>query len=147
MTRHNAPGRPAARRRRPNTRRAGTTAALCLLLAALTACAPAASWLRDQLDSGDAILAFHPDGGIIFDPGAAPAYQVHVTVRGEDLSLPPPGHAACTVDETARYLDCSLGTVTGPVPVRIDGRRMIGSATYTREPAGIAWRWAYTPTQ
>lgn len=147
MTRHNAPGGAAARRRHPNTRRAGTIAALCLLAAALTACAPAASWLRDQLDSGDAVLAYHPDGGVIFDPGAATAYQVHVTVRGADLSLPAPANPACTVDETARYVDCSLGTVTGPTPIRINGRGMIGSATYTREPAGIAWRWAYTPTQ
>ena len=143
MRRAGSPRRPRAARtpyRQGLTRR---VLALALVALALSACAPAAGWLRDQLDSGDAILAY-AEGGVLFDPLTAPAYQVHVTLRGEGLELVRP-EGPCSVSEDARYVDCSLGTVTSPALIEVHGHGVIGSATYTREPSGISWQWAYTP--
>lgn len=118
--------------------------ALAILLA-LSACTPAAAWLRDRLDSGDATLAY-VEHGVQFDPAGAAAYGVHLTLRGTDLVLID-GPESCVVDETAAYLDCSLGTVLVRVTVHLSGRGVIGSATYTRAPNSLAWLWAYTPIE
>lgn len=141
-----------APRAHPNPTRTAAVLALLLLTIALSACAPGASWIRDQLDSGDAILAYTSTGAR-FDPLDAPAYQVHLAIRGEELHLPLEQPAAglhneCSTSADRKRIDCSLGTVREPIEITIRGKGWIGSATYTRSPTeGTDWRWAYTPTE
>lgn len=130
---------------------AAAAIALLVLAVALSACAPAAGWIRDRLDSGDATLSY-TEVGALFDPGTAPAYGVHVLIRGSELELkleqPALGlEKLCNVSEERRYMDCSLGTVREPLEIRVSGKGWIGSASYTREPTGLVWLWAYTPTE
>jgi len=115
-----------------------------LLAAALSACTPAAGWLRDRLDSGEGATLAFVEHGVQFDPGGSTAFGVHVTLRGESLALLD-SQPACEVSEDTQYIDCSLGDVTSPVTVSLTGRGVIGSATYTRAPDSLAWLWAYTP--
>lgn len=142
---------PATRPRHTNTRRGAAAAALLVVAVALSACAPAAGWIRDRLDSGDAVLAYTTTG-VRFDPLDRPAYQTHLAIRGDELSLNPAQPTPAVLDECAtsadaKRIDCSLGTVTAPIEIAIHGKGWIGSATYTREPTGLAWLWAYTPTE
>lgn len=142
----NARQGPARRGGANHARRIGAAYALAVLAIALSACAPAAGWLRDQLDTGGGATLTYVEGGVRFDPGSAPAFDVHVTlrasVRGIVLNGAP---ASCVVDETERYVDCSLGRVSVPVDVLVSGVGIIGSATYTRAAGSLAWEWAYTP--
>lgn len=117
-------------------------AALVALMA--TACTPAASWLRDQLDTGGPASLTYTEGGVTFDPGGIPAYQVHVTLRAAATIETTDPTQPCIVTD-ARYLDCDLGTVDMPVTIKASGQGIIASAVYTRTPAGLAWEWAYTP--
>lgn len=117
-----------------------------LVALALSACAPAADWLRDRLDSGEGATLTFIEHGVQFDPGQSTAFGVHVTLRGEGLALFD-SQPACEVSEDAQYIDCSLGDVTSPVTVSLTGRGVIGSATYTRAPDSLAWLWSYTPVQ
>lgn len=135
-----------ARATRPHPSRAGRAAGLvlALLALALSACAPMAEGLRGALDSGDATLNYLEEGGgVIFDPGAAPAYRVVLQLRGEGIQSEDP---RCT-PEGERYLDCRLGTVTTPQIIYATGTGILGGANYGRDPAGFDMRWAYTPIQ
>ncbi len=125
--------------------RRGLLLAVVLALA-LSACAPAADWLRDRLDSGEGATLTFVEHGVQFDPGGATAFGVHVTLRGTDLVLLD-SLDVCVVDETNRYIDCSFGRVSVPVSVHLTGHGVIGSATYTRAPDSLAWLWAYTPVE
>lgn len=138
----------AGRRVKGNTRRVLAVVALLVTALALSACAPAAEWLRDQLDSHEgATLDFLPEGGgVVFDPDGRAAYGVHITLRGEGLVLAD-GQEECFVSEDARYVDCDYALVTSPQVVYLTGSGVIGSAAFTREPDSIAWVWAYTPVQ
>ncbi|MCZ2110973.1 MAG: hypothetical protein LC118_15625 [Dehalococcoidia bacterium] len=119
-------------------------AALLALALVATACAPAASWLRDRLDSGEGATLTFVERGVQFDPGGATAYGVHITLRGENLEFLD-GPDTCEVNDTAQYLDCSMAAVHQPVTVHLTGKGVLGSATYTRTPDSLAWLWAYTP--
>lgn len=133
---------------RGNTRRLLAIVALLVTALALSACAPAAEWLRGQLDSHEgATLDFLPEGGgVVFDPDGRAAYGLHITLRGTDLALSE-GQDACVVSEDARYVDCDYALVTEPVVVLLSGSGVIGSAVFTRAPGSLAWVWAYTPVQ
>lgn len=139
---------PRARVVRGNTRGVLRVLALLLVTLALSACAPAAEWLRGQLDSHEgATLDFLPEGGgVVFDPDGRAAYGLHITLRGTDLALSE-GQGACIVSEDARYVDCDYEVVSEPVVVLLSGSGVIGSAVFTRAPGSIAWVWAYTPVQ
>lgn len=117
---------------------------LIVVVAALGACTPIASWVRDNLDTGAGATLVYAQGGLVFDPGPLPAYQAHFTARGEDLT-PLDASLECEVHAEGRYLDCALGTVATPVFVHMSGRGVIASVMYTREPTGLAFEWAYTP--
>lgn len=128
-------------------KRAFAFTALLLAAVTLSACVPAADWLRDQLDSGDATLEF-TETGVAFNPGATPAYEVHITLRakGDDLQLVN-NNLNCEVSDNLRYVDCDIPVAASTVRVDVTGTGYIGSATYVRVPGSIEWRWAYTPVE
>lgn len=121
--------------------RAALTAAIIAAAITLGACAPVATWLVDRLDSHDATLAY-AEAGLVFDPAGAPAYDTHVSARGEGMSSSDP---RCVTSDDARYVDCELGTVSEATHVSMSGAGVIASARYARSPGSPHWLWAYTP--
>lgn len=121
---------------------------LLALLLLLTSCAPAAGWLRDQLDSHEGATLELVEGGVVFDPGGRAAYEVHLTLRsvGRDLVLTG-DHPECAVSGDSRYLDCDFSVVLEPTVVEFTGSGVIGSANYVRQPGSLGWLWAYTPVE
>lgn len=131
---------------RPRTGKGGCATALIIITAMLlAACAPFGNWWLDRLDSGDATLNY-AEGGLIFDPLEAPAYDARLSARGSELDLTTPRND-CEVSEDRQRIACELGTITAPEFVGMTGKGVIASVRYTREPDSLDWLWAYTPAQ